>query len=115
MEDHLNPPVLATILTGGFPSRTYGQEPGLGKRYVVNGFTFAGEFKLLFFFALVFGHGGIISGGDVGSNLGGNQTPSQVLIDTRLIIKPRNPGYHSPKFQVRIIMASHINQEDAWL
>jgi len=30
-------------------------------------------------------------------------------------IKPRNPGYHSPKFQVRIIMASHINQEDAWL
>jgi hypothetical protein len=64
---------------------------------------------------LVYGHRGIISGGDVGSNLGGNQTPSQVLIDTRLIIKLRNPGYHSPKFQVRIIMASHINQEDAWL
>jgi len=51
----------------------------------------------------------------LGQTFGGNQTPSQVLIDIRLIIKPRNLGYHSPKFQVRIIVASHINQEDAWL
>ncbi len=31
------------------------------------------------------------------------------------VLSDDDPGYHSPKFQVRIIMASHINQEDAWL
>ena len=65
---HGNVLVLATVLTGGLPGRLHGQDTSLGKRDVVNGLTFAGEVELLFFLALVFGHGGIIEDVGVGSN-----------------------------------------------
>ena len=52
--------VLAAVLAGGLPGRLHGQHTGLFQRDIPNGFTFTGEVKLLFFLALVFGHGGII-------------------------------------------------------
>ena len=70
LEGHGNSLVLAAVLTGGLPGRLHGQEPGLGKGNIANGLTFAGEVELLFFLALVFGHGEIIRGGGGGSNGG---------------------------------------------
>ena len=50
--------VLAAVLAEGLPDRLHGQHTGLFQRDIPNGFILTGEVKLLFFLALVFGHGG---------------------------------------------------------